>query len=111
MEARQLSEDVLTEHKDTIGNPRALLLPLLRTIQQRLGFIPAEIFTEIEARLGIPRHLSYSVASFYDDFRFDRPAGHVIRVCDGAACELAACRDLLSTISEELGIQPGEVTG
>ena len=111
MEARQLIEDVLTEHKDTIGNPRALLLPLLRTIQQRLGFIPAEIFTEIEARLGIPRHLSYSVASFYDDFRFDRPAEHVIRICDGAACELAGCRDLLSIFSEELGIQSGEVTG
>ena len=34
----------------------------------------------------------------------------MIRICDGAACELAACRDLLSTISGELGIQPGEVT-
>ncbi len=111
MEVRQLIEDFLAEHGDTTGNPRAMLLPLLKTIQQRLGFIPAEIFTEIETRLGIPRHLSYSVASFYDDFRFDRPAEHVIRICDGAACELAGCRDLLSIISAELGIQPGEVTG
>ncbi len=90
---------------------RAILLPLLRTIQQRLGFIPAEIFMEIESRLGIPRHLSYSVASFYDDFRFDRPAEHVIRICDGAACELAGCRDLLAAFSDELGIQPGQVSG
>lgn len=111
MKARQLIEDVLAEHENATGNPRAILLPLLRTIQQRLGFIPAEIFTEIEARLGIPRHLSYSVASFYDDFRFDRPAEHVIRVCDGTACELAGCRDLISIFSAELGIQPGEVTG
>jgi NADH:ubiquinone oxidoreductase subunit F (NADH-binding)/NADH:ubiquinone oxidoreductase subunit E len=111
VEARQILQDVLAEHGDTTGNPRAILLPLLRTIQQRLGFVPAEIFTEIEARLGIPRHLSYSVASFYDDFRFDRPAEHVIRICDSAACELAGCRDLLSRISGELGFQPGEVTG
>jgi len=111
VEARQLIDDVLAEHADVTGNPRAILLPLLRSIQERLGFLPAEIFTEIEARLGILRHLSYSVASFYDDFRFDRPAKHVIRVCDGAACELVGCRDLLSTISEELGIQSGEVTG
>ncbi|MGA2059165.1 MAG: NAD(P)H-dependent oxidoreductase subunit E [Thermoguttaceae bacterium] len=110
MEVRQLIDDILAEHEDVTGNPRTFLLPLLRAVQQRLGFIPAEVFTEIEARLGIPRHLSYSVASFYDDFRFDRPAEHVIRICDGAACELAACRDLLSTTSGELGILPGEVT-
>ncbi|MGA2796003.1 MAG: NAD(P)H-dependent oxidoreductase subunit E, partial [Thermoguttaceae bacterium] len=111
MEARQLIDDILAEHEDATGNPRTILLPLLRSVQELLGFIPAEVFTEIEARLGIPRHLSYSVASFYDDFRFDRPAEHVIRICDGAACELAACRDLVSTTSGELGIQPGEVTG
>jgi NADH:ubiquinone oxidoreductase subunit F (NADH-binding)/NADH:ubiquinone oxidoreductase subunit E len=110
VEARQLIDDILAEHKDVTGNPRTILLPLLRAVQERLGFIPAEIFAEIEARLGIPRHLSYSVASFYDDFRFDLPADHVIRICDGAACELAACRDLLSTTSGELGVQPGEVT-
>ena len=109
MEARQLIEEVLAEHENKTGNPRTLLLPLLRAVQERLGFIPAEIFAEIEARLGIPRHLSYSVASFYEDFHFDLPAEHMIRICDGAACELAACRDLLSTTSEELGVQPGEV--
>ena len=110
MEARQLIDDILAEHKDVTGNPRTILLPLLRAVQERLGFIPAEIFTEIEARLGIPRHLSYSVASFYEDFHFNLPAKHVIRICDGAACELAACRDLLLTTSGELSVQPGEIT-
>jgi NADH:ubiquinone oxidoreductase subunit F (NADH-binding)/NADH:ubiquinone oxidoreductase subunit E len=109
VESRLLIDDILAEHKDVSGNPRTILLSLLRAVQERLGFIPAEIFTEIEVRLGIPRHLIYSMASFYDDFRFDRPAEHVIRICDGAACELAACRDLVSTFSRELGIRPGEV--
>jgi [NiFe] hydrogenase diaphorase moiety large subunit len=110
VEARQLIKDALAKHKDVSGNPRVILLPLLRTIQEQLGFLPAEIFTEIEARLGIPRHLSYSVASFYDDFHFDQPAEHVIRICDGAVCEMAGCRGLRLAISEELGIRPGEVT-
>ncbi len=90
---------------------RESLLPVLRAVQRRLGYLPAEIFAEIEVQLGIPRHESYSVASFYDEFRFDRPAKHVIRVCDGAACELAGCRELLAAFSRELGIGPGEVDG
>lgn len=98
-------------HEVDPADPRDSLLPVLRAVQRRLGYLPAEIFTEIEARLGIPHHLGYSVASFYDEFRFDRPARHVIRACDGAACELANCRGLLEAFSHELGIQPGDVTG
>jgi NADH:ubiquinone oxidoreductase subunit F (NADH-binding)/NADH:ubiquinone oxidoreductase subunit E len=109
VESRQLIDDVVKEHGSQSGNPRAILLPLLKAIQERHGFISSDAFKEIEQRLGIPRHLSYSVASFYDDFRFDRPAEHVIRVCDGAACELAGCRRLLAVISDELNIRPGEV--
>ena len=66
---------------------------------------------DIETQLGVPRQVSYSVASFYDDFQFDPPAEHCIRVCDGAACELAGCRELLATALRELGIGPGAVSG
>ena len=86
---------------------RESLLPILRAVQQRLGHLPAEIFAEIEAQLGIPRHIGYSVASFYDEFRFDRPAKHVIRVCDGAVCELAGCRELLAALLAGVGHRPG----
>ncbi len=41
----------------------AALLDVLREAQRRLGYLPAEVFVEIEARLGIPRHTAYSVAS------------------------------------------------
>ncbi len=85
---------------------RESLLPILRAVQRRLGHLPAEIFAEIEVQLGIPRHISYSVASFYDEFRFDHPAKHVIRVCDGAACELAGCRELLAAFSAGVGYRP-----
>ena len=54
MEARQLIDDILAEHEDVTGNPRTILLPLLRAVQERLGFIPAEIFTEIEVTAGHP---------------------------------------------------------
>jgi NADH-quinone oxidoreductase subunit E len=55
-------------------DPRASLLPVLQAVQHHLGYFPAETFVDIETQLGIPRQVSYSVASFYDDFRFDPPA-------------------------------------
>jgi NADH:ubiquinone oxidoreductase subunit F (NADH-binding)/NADH:ubiquinone oxidoreductase subunit E len=110
MGAHSIVEAALVGHQIESADVRGSLLPILRAVQHRLGHLPAEIFEEIEAQLGIPRHIGYSVASFYDEFRFDRPAAHAIRVCDGAACELAGCGELLMALSAELGIGPREVT-
>lgn len=110
MDSKSILQSVLIGQQ--LGSPgsRESLLPLLRAVQRRFGRLPAEVFEEIEAQLGIPRHIAYSVASFYDEFRFDRPAEHVIRVCDGSACELAGCRELLAAFSRELDVCPSEVT-
>jgi len=108
--SQQALQAALAEWPWSMKDPRASLLPVLQAVQRRLGYLPTETFVDIETQLGIPRQVSYSVASFYDDFRFDPPAEHCIRVCDGAACELAGCREMLATASRELGIGAGEVT-
>ena len=110
MNSQQALQAALAESPWSMKDPRASLLPVLQAVQRRLGYLPAETFVDIETQLGIPHQVSYSVASFYDDFRFDPPAEHCIRVCDGAACELAGCRELLAIVSRELGIGPGAVT-
>ena len=74
MDTRQILQAILAGRQVATGDAQAALLPILREVQRRLGHLPAEVFTEIEARWGIPRHVSYSVASFYDEFRFDQPA-------------------------------------
>jgi NADH:ubiquinone oxidoreductase subunit F (NADH-binding)/NADH:ubiquinone oxidoreductase subunit E len=110
MLARSIVASVLVGRPTETADVRGSLLSVLRAIQHRLGHLPAEVFVEIEAQLGIPRHVAYSVASFYDEFRFDRPAAHTIRVCDGASCELAGCGELFTALSAELGIEPRGVT-
>ena len=110
MNARSIVASALVGKNNDSGDVHGSLLPILRAVQHRLGHLPAEIFEELEAQLGIPRHIGYSVASFYDEFSFDRSAAHAIRVCDGAACELAGCGALLTALSAELGIGPREVT-
>ncbi len=95
--------------KDFSGHPDELI-PLLQLYQKTYGYISEQAARQICAFLKISEARIYGVASFYTQFRFEKPGAHTIRVCQGTACHVQGGAQLSNEIRDILGIQPGEVT-
>ena len=82
---------------------RHLLLPVLRAVQERVGWISEPALDHICERLTIARADVYGVATFYGLLTVEPRAPRVIHVCEDLACkcagsdELASCRPGAST--------------
>lgn len=94
------------------GFPRATdeLIPLLQYYQNIEGFLSQERVAEIANRLKVSEAQIYGVASFYAQFRFDKPGEVIIRVCLGTACHVQDGEHLAEEVQNILGIAPGEIT-
>jgi NADH-quinone oxidoreductase subunit E len=86
------------------------LIPLLQKYQKSYGFISAESVRQIAGFLKVSEAHVFGVASFYTQFRFEKPADNIIRVCLGTACHVQDGEQLSGEIQTLLGIAPGEST-
>ena len=94
----------------TPSRGREDLIELLKEAQQRFGYVPEEVMTEMAQSLEIPINEVYGVASFYS-FLSIKPLGrNVIRICQSLPCYLKYCQTIIETVEKELGIKPGETT-
>jgi len=91
------------------GSPEELL-PLLQRSMKEHGYISEEAVREIAATLKLSESHIYGVASFYSQFRFEKPGDTVVRVCLGTACHVQGGDRISKEIQETLGIRPGETT-
>lgn len=89
---------------------REVLIPVLQKAQKELGYLSEEAVTEVAHFLGLSSSDIYGVASFYAQFRFERPGEHEIKVCQGTACHVRGSARILEEVERELGIHPGETT-
>jgi len=98
--------DVLTpDRKD-----RRYLISLLQGVQQKSGYISKEAMLAIADFVEIPGSMVYSVATFYNQFRFTPLGKHPVNVCMGTACHLAGGRLVLEAMARELDIEVGSIT-
>ena len=86
------------------------LIAVLQYIQGRNGYISRETVLQIADYLGLAEAHIYGVASFYTQFRFERPGDHQVRVCMGTACHVQGGKILSEEIQDLLGIHPGEIS-
>ncbi len=103
--SEQLKEILTPDRKD-----RKNLISLLQEIQGKLGYLPREALEELAGFLGIPAVQVYSVATFYNQFRFTPIGKYPIQVCLGTACHLRGGKLILEEFERELGIKVGETT-
>ena len=89
---------------------RSNLIPILQTVQGRLGYLPREAMTEIAEYLNIPDIDVYGVVTFYNQFRLNPPGKHSIRVCLGTACHMKGGYIALDAWKRRLNINPRETT-
>lgn len=86
------------------------LIPILQKIQEVFHYLPQEAIYAVSAELQIPASKVYSIASFYNLFRFQAIGKYHIRVCRGTACHLSRSSDMLRELRKELKIDPGQCT-
>ena len=103
---RQDAEAVVARYE----RKQAAMLPVLRLVQERQGYVSLEAERWVGELLGVaPSHV-HEVVTFYTLFH-QRPIGRIhIQVCDNIACALRGSTGCLAAISERLGIKPGETT-
>jgi NADH-quinone oxidoreductase subunit E len=91
------------------GEP-ADLIPVLQRIQEAEGFLSPDAVRRISRRLKVSENEIYGVATFYAQFRFNRPGRHHIKCCLGTACHVQGGEQMLDVLQRRLGIEPGETT-
>lgn len=84
---------------------RENLIPLLQRIQEQFDYLPTKAISLASERLNLPKSKVYSVASFYNQFRFIPRARYHIYICRGTACHVNGGSDILNEIKRILQIQ------
>jgi NADH-quinone oxidoreductase subunit F len=89
---------------------RQNLIPILQEAQTRFHYLSEQAVGEIADYLRVSENDVYGVATFYAQFRFDEPAKHSIKVCQGTACHVRGAGLILDQLSRDLNIAPGQTT-
>jgi NADH-quinone oxidoreductase subunit F len=93
---------------DDIG--RALVLPVLHALHDRVGWISPGGVNYVGERLGVAPADVYGVATFYAFFSTTPRAPRVVEVCDDIACLCAGAAELCKTLEATIG-PPGVASG
>ena len=64
------------------------MVPELRSIQEKFGYLPAEQLELLATELGVPLSQIHGVASFYPHFHLTPPPRIDVRVCSDMSCHL-----------------------
>jgi len=86
------------------------LMPVLHSLQEKLGFIPAEAVPMIALAMNLSRAEVQGVIGFYHDFRTEPGGEHMVQLCRAEACQAMGSRDLELHVKQRLGIDFGETT-
>jgi NADH-quinone oxidoreductase E subunit len=91
-------------------NTRENLIPVMQEIQNRAGHLNGEYLLQVSKYLGIPLNQIYGVATFYNQFHFQKRGTFFIQVCRGTNCYIDHSSSLLDLLEKRLKIKAGQTT-
>jgi NADH-quinone oxidoreductase subunit E len=92
-------------------NKRAVTLPALHVVNERLRHVPLEAVVEIAELLELAPAEVQDTLSFYGFFKQDAPHGRTRAwVCRSISCSLRGGEEILDHMCQRLGIEPGQTT-
>lgn len=89
---------------------RGALIPILQMCQEKLAYLAPETIVMVADHLGVSPSEVYGVATFYNQFRFNPPGRHPVKVCLGTACHVKGADIILENFERKLDIKEGETT-
>ncbi len=92
------------------GTEPRWLIPIIQDVQTEYRYLPPQLLTYIASKLNITEAKAYSVATFYENFSFEKKGKYIIRVCDGTACHVRKSMSILERLNKELGLSKDKNT-
>lgn len=108
-EERAMLEDISSRMK-SFEKQRSSLIPILQMIQHEHSYLAPDSLGIVAKYLDMATCEVYGVATFYNQFRFNPPGKHPIKVCLGTACHVRGGDIILENFERKLGIKYGETT-
>jgi NADH:ubiquinone oxidoreductase subunit E len=99
-------DEVIREHPPS----REHLISILQDVQGVEGYLSRESINRISEYLHLPSSKIYGVATFYNQFKLNKPGKIVIQVCRGTACHVKGSLKLLDSLKLLLGVEVGQTT-
>jgi NADH-quinone oxidoreductase subunit E len=96
----------IEKHKSQPGP----LMPTLHDAQKIFDCVPLKIQKIISKELGVSVSRINGVVTFYSQFSLEPKGDYVVGVCLGTACYVRGAQDILSAISNDLGIDVGKTS-
>lgn len=103
---QEIVDSTIESHHGKVG----ALLPVLHSIQDKLGHVPKEAVPMIAQAMNLSRAEIHGVMTFYHDFRSEPSGENIIHLCRAEACQAMGARELERHVMESLGIGYGETT-
>ncbi len=95
---------------EEFGNREGAVVQILQTIQEKYGYVPAEVLERVGDDLGIPHSKMFGVLTFYSQFYREPRGKFILKVCVGTACHVRGAGLLVDKIKENLHVEEGENT-
>lgn len=80
------------------------LLPILHGLQAAFGCVPRDAIPLVAKALNLGRAEVHGVVSFYHDFRSERPARRVVKLCRAEACQAVGGEEAARFLLAALGL-------
>ena len=89
---------------------KGALISILQQVQKKYGYLPRDAIYTLAEELKISENEIYGVATFYSQFRFNKPGKYQIKACQGTACHVRGAKKILGEIEQNLKITHNETT-
>ncbi len=100
----------IQEALDQFHHDRGELVPILRNLNDTIGYLPKDVMQEVSERLHVSESHLYGVATFYSMLSTEKKGQFVVKICESAPCHVVGGREVIKAIKRQLGIEAGETT-
>jgi len=102
--------ETIREVCKTFGNKEGELINVLHQVQEKLGYLPAEVQEMIAQELNMSVAKVYGVVTFYSYFTMIPKGEFPISICMGTACYVRGAEQVLSEFRRQLKVEVGQTT-
>ncbi len=99
-------DEIIARYREMPG----AMLPLLHALQHEFGYVPKPAIQPIAHALNISRAEVHGVISFYHDFRTEKPARRILKICRAESCQSRGGDALADQAEQRLGVAMGDAT-
>ena len=93
------------------NNQEGELINVLHNVQEKLGYLPAEVQELISQELNMSVAKVYGVVTFYSFFTMLPKGEHPISICMGTACYVRGAEQVLNEFKRQLKVEVGQTSG